>query len=240
MWNVVMAGEPTIAPEERVRPGVRHPPHLLWVAGVIAGALALLLIVGSLVGSGPLVFDRAIVRGLRQAADATQPIGPPWLRGAMIDITALGGETVLTLAVMAACVLLATRRRWWTALVILAATISGSIAVAQVKLQVGRGRPEIVDHLVQVSGMSFPSGHAANSAIVYLTIAALASQVVHGRATRTAIIAGAVLLVGAIGVSRVYLGVHWPSDVLAGWSFGMLWALAWWWVAARIRPPHAR
>ena len=82
---------------------------------------------------------------------------------------------------------------------------------------------------------SFPSGHAANSAIVYLTIAGLLSQVVRGRPTRNYVIAAAVLLVGAIGTSRVYLGVHWPSDVLAGWSFGTLWALGWWLAGAKAR-----
>ena len=83
--------------------------------------------------------------------------------------------------------------------------------------------------------MSFPSGHSANSAIVYLTLAGLASQVTVSNAARRYILVMAIFMVGAIGCSRVYLGVHWPSDVLAGWSFGTLWALGWWLATARAR-----
>ncbi len=77
--------------------------------------------------------------------------------------------------------------------------------------------------------------HAANSATVYLTVAALSTQVLRQSAARTYTVVVAVLLVGAIGLSRIYLGVHWPTDVLAGWSFGTLWALAWWWATERAR-----
>src|SRR3546814_7587701 len=91
------------------------------------------------------------------------------------------------------------------------------------------------DLLVEVSSMSFPSGHSANSAIVYLTIATLLAQVVDTRGARNFILVAAGLLVAAIGCSRVYLGVHWPTDVLAGWSFGTFWALGWWALGAWIR-----
>jgi len=104
-----------------------------------------------------------------------------------------------------------------------------------IKRTIGRARPDLVPHLVDVSNASFPSGHATNSAIVYLTLAALAAQVVRDRPTRRYLFGAAILLTGAIGSSRVYLGVHWPSDVLAGWSFGTLWALGWWWLTARTR-----
>jgi undecaprenyl-diphosphatase len=87
--------------------------------------------------------------------------------------------------------------------------------------------------------MSFPSGHSANSAIVYLTLATLLTQAIRGAALRRYVVGAAIALVFAIGVSRVYLGVHWPSDVLAGWSFGALWALGWWAIGARIRLARA-
>ena len=126
-------------------------------------------------------------------------------------------------------------RRWASALLTAAATLSAGLMVTLLKAEVGRPRPTIVPHLVDASGLSFPSGHSAGSAAVYLTVAALATQVVEGEAVRRYLIAVAVLLVGAIGVSRVYLGVHWPSDVMAGWSFGTLWALGWWTLGARFR-----
>ncbi|WP_176500711.1 phosphatase PAP2 family protein [Sphingomonas sp. HMP9] len=161
--------------------------------------------------------------------------GPSWLPNVAIDVTALGGGIVLTLVVVVVTGLLIVQRLWLTALATLAASITGGLIVDFVKAQVNRPRPDIVEHLVTVSNMSFPSGHSANSAIVYLTLAGLASQVTENRATRRYLLVVAILLVGAIGCSRVYLGVHWPSDVLAGWSFGTLWALAWWLATARVR-----
>lgn len=227
---------PSLSPEEIIARGVRHPPVLLWAAVCGAVAIALLLVLGAIVDRrGGFSFDPRIILALRVPGDTGQPIGPSWLHDAMVDITATGGTTVLTLVVIATIALLVSRRLWLTAALTAAATISGAWAVTQMKLHVGRPRPEIVDHLVQVTGNSFPSGHAANSAIVYLTIVAIGSQVVKGAATRNVLLAGAILLVGAIGFSRVYLGVHWPSDVLAGWSFGTLWAAMWWLIGARLR-----
>ncbi len=160
----------------------------------------------------------------------------------MVDVTALGGGTVLTTLVVLTLGLLALRRLWLTAGLVLAATWAGSVLAAQAKLLFARPRPALVDHLVEVRGLSFPSGHATNSAIIYLTLALLISQIVTGRRTRGYIIAVAVLLTGAVGISRVYLGVHWPSDVLAGWSIGSCWALAWWffgaWLRTRIAGPR--
>ncbi len=230
-------GGPTIAPEEATRPGVRRPPHLLWAAGVAALAIALILLGGMMTSRWPFAFDRAILLALRDTVDPSRPIGPGWLRPTLVDITTLGGVTVLTMAVVATAVVMIAQRLWWTAALVVAATVSGSLAVAQLKQLVGRPRPALVDHLVTVGDLSFPSGHAANSAIVYLTLAALTTQVEHGWVARNAVIALAVMLVGMIGISRVYLGVHWPSDVLAGWSFGTLWALGWWLVGARLRQP---
>jgi len=187
-----------------------------------------MLILGFLIDRRPFGFDQTLILALHGA-------GPAWLRKAMVDVTALGGGTVLTVVVIATVGLLLMRRLWVTALLIVVATSSGSLIVRAIKSEFGRARPDIVDHIVEAGGKSFPSGHAANSAIVYLTIAGLLTQVVRGRATRNYIVALTVLLVGAIGASRVYLGVHWPSDVLAGWSFGTLWALGWWLAGAKAR-----
>ena len=227
----------SISAEEAIAPGVRRRPAVLGALAISAAAVGLLLAIGAIFSrGGTFQFDRTIMLSLRRAGAIDTPAGPAWLRSVMVDITALGGTTVLTLAVIVAVLIMASRRLWLTAAMVAAASISGSFLVTQIKVFVGRTRPDIVDHLVDVSGMSFPSGHATNSAIVYLILATLASQVVHGRYTRNVLIGCAVVLVGAIGCSRVYLGVHWPSDVLAGWSFGTLWAGAWWLLAARFRP----
>ncbi len=221
-------------PDERPhRPMVPAAPRPALVgAGLGAAALALAvilaLIVGSFAGPGPFALDRTLLLALRRSQDLGVPVGPAWLLPAMRDVTALGGPTVLTFVVIAATGLLMVVGRRRTALLLLAATVGGSVVVAMVKEHVGRARPALVPHLVEATGRSFPSGHSTNSAVVYLTIAALATRLMTTRAARGYLVGLAVLLVGAIGVSRVYLGVHWPSDVVAGWSIGTLWALGWW------------
>ena len=212
---------------------IRHPPWLMIGAAAVAMAVLLLGLIGVVIDRGlQLGFDKSILLWTRNGSMHGTPIGPAWVKLAMIDVTALGGTTVLPIIVTITAGFLAVRRLWLTMGLVLGGTISGSIAVTIVKLLVARARPELTDHLVQVSSASFPSGHAANSAIVYLTIASLIVQIVEGRAARVYILVTTALLVTIIGISRIYLGVHWPSDVLAGWSFGTLWALAWWCLGA--------
>jgi len=208
---------------------------LLGAAGLVAVAIALLLIGGLAVDHRPFGFDHAIMLGLRTPGHLEVPVGPRGLKAVMIDVTALGSVPILTLVMLVVVGLLLAMRRWVTALLTAAACASAGLVVTLLKNEVGRPRPAIVPHLVDASGLSFPSGHSAGSAAVYLTLTALATQVVEGEPVRRYLIAVAALLVGAIGVSRVYLGVHWPSDVLAGWSFGTLWALGWWKLGASLR-----
>jgi len=210
-------------------PHRRRLPVVLAGASVGAAGIAVVLLIGLAIGHWPFAFDRAIIVGLRDGG------GPSWLPKVAADVTALGGGVILTIVVLLATGLLAVQRLWLSAAATLAASISGGLVVSLVKTEVARPRPDLVDHLVQVSNMSFPSGHSANSAIVYLTLAGLASQVTVSAAARRYILVMAIIMVGAIGCSRVYLGVHWPSDVLAGWSFGTLWALGWWLATARAR-----
>ena len=217
-----------VAPRAR-RALLRPVPPILAGAAIAALGIAIVLVGGLLVDHWPFAFDRDIVLALRRWG------GPPWLRYAAIDLTALGSVTVLTLVVIATAALLLAERLWLTALATVAACWSVSWVVSATKAMVARPRPTLVSHLVEVQNASFPSGHAAGSAAVYLTIAALATQVLVRPASRRAVLGFAILLVGAIGCSRVYLGVHWPSDVLAGWSFGTLWALGWWIATARAR-----
>lgn len=220
---------------------VRHVPHLFWGAGFAALSVAILLALGFLIDPArPYAFDAWVLRMLRRPGDLAVPVGPAWLKEAMVDITALGGATVLTLVVVVAVGMLLVSRKWMTAALVAAGTISGSLAVSAAKEIAARPRPDVVPHLVEVSSQSFPSGHSANSAIVYLTIAALLTQVTGADARRTYLFAVVVALVTVIGLSRMYLGVHWPTDVLAGWSFGTFWALAWWRIGQWLRiHPHA-
>ena len=200
---------------------------------VALGAVALLLL--GLIWFGHEVrdddvaeLDRAIMLAMRVPGHPEQPIGPYWLPSAVRDVTALGSSTVLTMVVLATASFLALRGRLRSAALVIAATALGGIVVTLVKVLIARSRPDLVQQLMQESSSSFPSGHAANSAIVYLTLATLLFPLVRGWRMRGFVLAVAMLLVGMIGISRVYLGVHWPSDVLAGWAFGASWALLWW------------
>jgi undecaprenyl-diphosphatase len=173
-------------------------------------------------------FDERVVRALRRADNAALPIGPTWLHGAALDITALGSLSVLGLVVTAIVgyMLLQGMRR--TALFVLAASVGGWVLNSALKELFERPRPELVPHLREVLTLSFPSGHAMTSAAVYLTLGALLMRVADRRATRLFCMAFALFLAGLIGASRVYLGVHYPTDVLAGWLVGLSWALVCW------------
>lgn len=210
------------------RAGGRRLPPLLVGLALIAAGLAVLLIGAVATSRYPFAFDKAIIVGLRHWS------GPAWLPKVAADITDLGGGVVLTLIVTIVVGFLLVQRLWLTALATVLATLTGGWVIELVKGMVLRARPELVPHLVSANGYSFPSGHATASAVCYLTLAALAGQVTPDRAARLYLLVAAVLLVGAIGCSRVYLGVHWPSDVLAGWLFGALWAIGWWRIELRV------
>jgi undecaprenyl-diphosphatase len=158
-----------------------------------------------------------------------------WLQGfwgsrldaVMLDVTALGGTAVLALVVLFSSGLLLVLGRRRTAVFILLVCLGGELLVAGVKAAVGRDRPKDRNRLVvrQPTSGSFPSGHSASSAVIYLTLALVASTPLTGRRGRRYLMACAAALVFLIGVSRVYLGVHYPTDVLGGWAIGVLWAL---------------
>ena len=173
-------------------------------------------------------FDDLVLRSLRQAVDPSLPVGPAWLRGAALDITALGSGWVLgvVVAAIAGFMLLQGLRR--TALFVLVASVGGWVLNALLKELFQRPRPEVVPHLRDVMSLSFPSGHAMTSAAVYLTLGALLMRVADRRATKIYCMAFAMLLAGLVGITRVYLGVHYPTDVLAGWLVGLSWALFCW------------
>ena len=176
-------------------------------------------------------FDTQILLAFREAGDTNNPLGPPWFEEAVRDITSLGSTAVLLLVTLAAVFYLVVARSLGTALFVLAAVAGGQLLSTLLKLGVERPRPDLVSHLAEVHTMSFPSGHAMLSAVTYLTLGSLLARTVPGRALKIYVISVAVLTTLLVGASRVYLGVHWPSDVLAGWCAGFAWALLCWLVA---------
>ena len=197
---------------------------LVWFFGLAIGAFAFLQAASKVMAGDTLAFDRTIMRGLRSAADPDLPLGPVWLQRAMTDITALGGVTVLTLVTVLATGYLVARRKLGMAAFLAGSISLGATVNSVLKVIIARPRPDLVAHLVEVHSNSFPSAHAMNSAITYLTLGVLLARSEIGRAVRIYILSTAILLTLCIGVSRVYLGVHWPSDVIAGWCVGAAWA----------------
>ena len=178
--------------------------------------------------------DTTILKALRKADDPTRPIGPAGLQGVMLDLTALGGPTVLWLVVLSVVGFLLLQERYRTAVVVIATAASGDVLNFVLKNLFLRPRPDVVPHLRDVSGTtSFPSGHAMESAIIYLTLGAMLMQLAERRLTKVYCIGLAVFLTLLVGISRVYLGVHYPTDVVAGWMFGFFWASLCWIVAKR-------
>lgn len=175
--------------------------------------------------------ENQILLAFRQPNDAATSIGPWWLPEVGRDITALGSAVVLTLVTLAVIGFLLMRRRFRTAVLVVLATAGGYGINSALKEHFERGRPEVVPHLVEEISMSFPSGHSMVGAATYLTLGVLLGQTVARRREKIYFIATALVLSFLIGVSRVYLGVHYPTDVLAGWAAGIAWAMLCWAVA---------
>jgi undecaprenyl-diphosphatase len=175
--------------------------------------------------------DTAILMAFRSPEDPAKPFGPAWLSETMRDISGLGSPGVLGFLVVATIIFLLFSEKHRMALFVLLATLGGGIVSVLLKGIFGRHRPDLVPHGTDVYSTSFPSGHAMMSAVVYLTLGALVARLIPGRWLKIYVMGIAATLSILIGISRVYLGVHWPSDVLAGWAVGAAWALGCWLVA---------
>ena len=173
-------------------------------------------------------FDTWLLLSLRNAADPADPLGPAWLERAIRDLTALGGNPVLTLVTLGSVGWLWVQRKTPEAGWLLLSIVAGVSLSYLLKAGFARPRPEIVTQGQMVYTASFPSGHAMNTAVVYLSIGLIAAHGQCSRATRTLALGLPALLSLAVGCSRVYLGVHWPSDVIAGWSVGLAWVSVCW------------
>jgi undecaprenyl-diphosphatase len=179
--------------------------------------------------------DRMLLLLFRNPLDPTDPIGPLWFEEAVRDVTALGGTTVLAIITLSAAGFLVLAGKRSAALFVLVA-IGGAMALSSgMKAGFERPRPDLVPHGMAVYTASFPSGHATGAAATYLTLGALLARFQPQRRVKIYLLTLAVLLTVAIGLSRVYLGVHWPSDVLAGWTLGAGWALFCWLVARALQ-----
>lgn len=219
----------------------RVPLELKVLLGllVIVGGSFVFLELGEAVRNGTTQkFDEWVLKQLRQPNDAQQLRGPKWLMESARDVTALGGYTVLTMMILVVCVFLGLIGNHVAWRFIAGASISGCIVGAFLKSLFSRPRPHVVGHLSEAFTSSFPSGHSMMSAVVYLTMGALLSRFASGRVMRIYCLGVAILLSFLVGCSRVMMGVHYPTDVLGGWSAGLVWATLCWLIARRWQKKH--
>lgn len=196
-------------------------PEMRWL--VLALFCALVFALCAVLAPGAAVFDEGLLRALRRAEDPGSPAGPYWLREVATDFTALAGWPVVTLAtVLISAWLIFHDRRRETA-ILLAVSIGHAFLVQGLKAAFGRPRPDVVPTLTEFANHAFPSGHSASAAALYLAVAALLAGRKANASARAAIFAVAGLTIAAIGASRVYLGVHYPTDVIAGFAVGAGW-----------------
>jgi undecaprenyl-diphosphatase len=197
--------------------------------------LAFLVIANRVADAPPGAFDERVLRGLRNPNDLSEPVGPTWVHEAARDVTGLGGAPVLTLVTCAVLGYLIAGRHGSAAVLVFAATVGGGLLSFLLKDFYARPRPDLVPHLARVSSASFPSAHAMLSAVVYLTLGALLARLVSPWWAKGYFVGVAALLAMLIGASRVYLGVHYPTDVAAGWAVGVAWAILCWLVTRRLQ-----
>lgn len=212
----------------------QEPTEFMALLLVIGGVWAFLALTGEVLEGDTHFFDVQVIAWLRQPGHPALPRGPQWLAEAVRDITALGSSVVLILLVTAVAGWLKLQQQRKTMWLVILAPLTGAILSTCLKLFFARPRPDFVPHVITMT-QSFPSGHSMLSAVVYLSLGALLAQNAPSRRIKAYFLNVAFCLTILVGLSRVYLGVHYPTDVLAGWTVGLVWAVLWWLVARYLR-----
>jgi undecaprenyl-diphosphatase len=213
----------------------------VMLAAGIAAALYVFFQIAYEIGEDEIAgIDQALLLAFRDPADITDPWGPPWFEETVAEITSLGGYPILIAVVGTVVGYLLVVRMFGPALYTTLSILVGTGLSQLLKAFYDRTRPDLVDHLVTTHTASFPSGHATMSTIVYLTLAALIVRLVDNVRARIYVMSVAVLVSILVGLSRIYLGVHWPSDVAAGWALGVAWACLSWLSVSALRAMRRR
>ena len=185
-------------------------------------------VIDDVIEGDTLPIDTKILESLRNPLDISDPLGPLWLQEVMRDFSALGGIAILTLLTLTAVTYLFVKKKPFKAWFTFAAVASGTALTNILKAGFDRPRPDLVAHETYTYTASFPSGHSMMAAVVYLTLGAILAQNETSHRMKVFILSIAVTMTILVGISRIYLGAHWASDVLAGWLAGSAWALLFW------------
>lgn len=214
----------------------RHDLALLLAVVVLAAGAWAFAGIAEVVAEGEgRAAEEQILLAFRVPGDTADPVGPVEVEEAVRDLTALGGVLLTALATLLGAAFFLLDRRPRAAAFLVGSIVGGVAVTFALKAGFDRPRPDLVAHQMEALSASFPSGHSATAAVVYLTLGALVARSLPRTRLRAFVVAVAVVLTLGIGASRVYLGVHWPTDVLAGWTVGAAWALAAWLVERDLR-----
>lgn len=197
---------------------------LLTLVAILGGIWLFVVLGNATTGVDPHRLDAGILLALRDPGDTDEPVGPEWLEVAMRDITGLGGSAVVVLLTLGVLGYFLLRREWHLAALLLLTVAGGGILTNSLKFVYDRPRPELVPALTYYLNPSFPSGHSAVAAATYLVLGSLIARAQTDRRLKAYSVLLGIVLALLVGFSRVYLGVHWPSDVLGGWLLGAVWA----------------
>jgi undecaprenyl-diphosphatase len=196
-------------------------PRVLVPVAAAFGFLGLAFYIAS---GHSFAFDRSLVLFFREAGDPSTPIGPPWLHEAIRDVSGLGSFVGLGLMTIAATLTLWLCGFRHLAVGLALSVVAATLVSTGLKIAIGRERPDVVAHTALTFTASFPSGHAFLSAVTLLSIAGFIGLASRRRDITRVCVWLAWFMIVIIGISRVYLGVHWPTDVIAGWCLGVAWS----------------
>jgi undecaprenyl-diphosphatase len=220
------------------RAAARELRSMILLALIAGGVFAFIMIAHAVSEQETLAFDVKILKAMREPGDPDDPIGPFWLEEMGRDVTGLGGFAIIAMVTLGATLYFLVRQREWALELLTTAVVGGAALTGLLKLVFRRPEPALVPDEAFLYATSFPSGHAMVATILYPTLAFILTRRYRDPGTKLVLLGSAAIVSLLVGVSRVYLGVHWPTDVLAGWAGGVAWAAACWAVAIHYERPE--